>query len=292
MKKLTILLFLSIIFANLSAQNTDGIKNLEQKADQKMKTLQNNVEQRMKNLRAYMQNEKDWNQIVIGEAVETPISEEIDTTIIDRIEPMLPIPEYVDNTTNLEEELQLIKMEIEKKVESKPQQEIIEEIKAKGEITIPDQAQSSKVEIVSEKEIKEKLLEIEKTAIPSICPISDQYFISSGFGKRFHPILLRYKFHNGIDLAALKGTNIYATALGTVVKSGKNGNYGNYILIQHENGYETAYAHLNSIDVKVGEKVQQSDKIGTVGSTGRSTGYHLHYEVIKNKKRVNPQNYM
>ena len=114
--------------------------------------------------------------------------------------------------------------------------------------------------------------------------------ISSPFGPRRHPILGYTKLHTGVDFAARKGTPIKAGASGIIEKIGRVGGFGNYIRIRHANGYKTAYAHMAGFasGLKVGSQVRQGRVIGYVGSTGRSTGYHLHYEVRLNDKPVNP----
>ncbi|WP_421917929.1 M23 family metallopeptidase [Marinifilum sp.] len=155
---------------------------------------------------------------------------------------------------------------------------------------------NSKVNVSAEKAVgienhKASLIEVEKRSIPSAKPIYDKYRLSSKFGNRFHPILHRWRFHGGVDMACPKGTDIHVPADGVILKSGWNGGYGNYIKVKHGNGYETVYGHLSKVSVKKGQKVKKGDVIGKVGSTGRSTGSHLHYEIIKNKKRVNPERF-
>lgn len=114
--------------------------------------------------------------------------------------------------------------------------------------------------------------------------------ISSRFGMRRHPILKYQIHHAGVDFAAMRGTPIPAAADGVIVRLGRNGAYGKYIKIKHNSTYSTAYAHLHTYTngLRVGSAVKKGDIIGTVGSTGRATGAHLHYEVIKNGKQVNP----
>ena len=114
--------------------------------------------------------------------------------------------------------------------------------------------------------------------------------LSSNYGMRKHPILGYNKMHKGVDFAAPTGTPIFAAGNGVVEFAGKNGSYGNYIRIRHDNTYKTAYAHLNGFKKGIygGVRVKQGDVIGFVGSTGRSTGPHLHYEIIVNGKQVNP----
>ena len=114
--------------------------------------------------------------------------------------------------------------------------------------------------------------------------------LSSGFGWRLHPILGYSRLHQGADFAAPSGTPVMASGYGTVVFAGRHGGHGNYIKIRHQNGYETAYAHLSGYGrgVQVGSRVEQGQTIGYVGSTGLSTGPHLHYEVYVGGKAVNP----
>ncbi|MCH7936425.1 MAG: M23 family metallopeptidase [Proteobacteria bacterium] len=114
--------------------------------------------------------------------------------------------------------------------------------------------------------------------------------LSSGFGRRRHPILGYTKLHRGVDFAAPRGTPIYAAGNGVVVRSGRNGAYGNYVRIRHNGRYSTAYAHMRAINksARRGKRVKQGQIIGTVGSTGRSTGPHLHYEILAGGVRTNP----
>lgn len=114
--------------------------------------------------------------------------------------------------------------------------------------------------------------------------------LSSGFGKRRHPVLGYTKMHKGVDFAAPRGTPIYAAGNGVVVKSGRNGAYGNYVMIRHNGRYTTAYAHMRRIDksARRGKRVKQGQVIGYVGTTGRSTGPHLHYEILVGGRRTNP----
>ena len=127
--------------------------------------------------------------------------------------------------------------------------------------------------------------------IPAIMPVRDVELqrISSYFGHRTDPFYKIQKFHSGIDFAAPVGTKIYCTGDGVVeqVVLGNNG-YGNYIVIDHGYGYKTRYAHLKKALVKKGQKVSRGENIALMGNTGKSTAPHLHYEVIKNEKPINP----
>lgn len=116
--------------------------------------------------------------------------------------------------------------------------------------------------------------------------------ISSLYGSRIHPITGRRRFHDGLDIAANQGNGVFAYTDGRVVQAGWNGGYGVSILIDHGNGLKTRYGHLSKISVRVGQRVQTGERIGAVGSTGNSTGPHLHFEVIKNGKTKNPLNYI
>ncbi len=136
---------------------------------------------------------------------------------------------------------------------------------------------------------KEALL----AAMPAIQPIENKDLrrISSGYGYRYHPILKIGRMHNGIDFASNVGANVYATGAGTIKKAARVSGYGNLIEIDHGFGFVTRYAHLSKIEVRAGQKVKRGQIIGEVGNTGISTGPHVHYEIHKNGKIVNPINY-
>ena len=129
--------------------------------------------------------------------------------------------------------------------------------------------------------------------IPAIQPVANKDLrqTASGYGNRIDPIYKTVKFHAGMDFSAFTGTPVYATGNGVVRKAGWEGLYGNCIEIDHGFGYLTRYAHLHKIEVRVGQKVVRGQTIGRVGSTGKSTGPHLHYEVHVKGKVVNPINY-
>ena len=129
---------------------------------------------------------------------------------------------------------------------------------------------------------------------PKIFPLREKDLIrfASPFGYRTHPIYHIVKFHKGVDLTALRGTPVYATASGKViVATNAHDGYGKKVMIDHGNGYKTVYAHLNKINVKYGQIVNLATKIGEVGNTGRSISSHLHYEVRKDNIPVNPNAY-
>ena len=117
---------------------------------------------------------------------------------------------------------------------------------------------------------------------------TDGGVISSSYGVRTGPIEGGYDWHPGIDIAVDFGTPVYATAAGTVEQAGPNGGYGRYVRIAHGNGYETAYGHMSGIAVAAGQSVIKGEIIGFVGSTGYSTGPHLHYEVVADGQTIDP----
>ncbi|TDE42924.1 M23 family peptidase [Flavobacterium rhamnosiphilum] len=132
------------------------------------------------------------------------------------------------------------------------------------------------------------------SAIPAIQPVRNENLkqVASGFGYRTDPFTKVRKMHKGMDFTAKTGSPIYATGDGVVAKADNTASgYGNHIVIRHGFGYETLYAHLSKYKARAGQRVKRGDVIGYVGSTGRSEGPHLHYEVLKNKKVVNPLNF-
>ncbi|MCD9611428.1 M23 family metallopeptidase [Tenacibaculum maritimum] len=141
-------------------------------------------------------------------------------------------------------------------------------------------------EIVSLAKAKEKML----ASIPAIQPIKNQDLkrMASGFGMRMHPILKSRRMHNGMDFTAPTGTQIYASGNGAVIKAARSSTFGNVVYIDHGYGYKTIYAHMSKIVARKGQKVKRGDLIGYVGNTGRSAAPHLHYEVHKNGRPVNP----
>lgn len=130
-------------------------------------------------------------------------------------------------------------------------------------------------------------------SIPAIQPVSNKDLrqTASGYGMRIDPIYGTIKFHPGMDFSAPIGTDVYATGDGKVVAMGWETGYGNRIVIDHGFGYQTVYAHLSKFRTKLGKKVLRGEVIAEVGSTGRSTGPHLHYEVHVKGEVVNPVNY-
>ncbi|MBC7948475.1 MAG: M23 family metallopeptidase [Chitinophagaceae bacterium] len=134
---------------------------------------------------------------------------------------------------------------------------------------------------------KEQLL----SHTPAIQPVSNKDLsrIASGFGHRIDPVYKTVKMHAGLDFAAPQGTPIYATADGAIKLAGNSGNgYGNHVIVNHGYGYETLYGHMVRVKARSGQSIKRGEIIGWVGSTGKSTGPHCHYEVHKNGQRIDP----
>ncbi len=151
------------------------------------------------------------------------------------------------------------------------------------------------VKNIQKKINQDKVTAIQKTlllnSIPNGKPLAYRR-IASTFGYRIHPVTHKNSFHAGLDLPAKYGTPIYAPASGVVVYAAKKGAYGNFMLIAHSYGFKTAYGHLSRFAVKSGDYVSKGQKIAYVGSTGRSTGPHLHYEVRYLTKWLDPKKFM
>lgn len=144
-------------------------------------------------------------------------------------------------------------------------------------------------EIVSLAKEKENML----ASIPAVLPVKlqDLTRMASGYKWRMHPILKIRKFHKGMDFTAPVGTPIFASGNGEVIRAERSATFGNVVYIDHGYGYKTIYAHMSKIKAKRGKKVKRGDLIGYVGNTGRSVSAHLHYEVHKNDRAVNPINF-
>jgi len=161
-----------------------------------------------------------------------------------------------------------------------------------GSIDIESLKQQIRLTIESVGEIRE-YLKIERdiyVATPRGFPVRGD--ISSPYGNRQHPRSGRYDFHSGIDISTTPGNSVKATADGIVSFSGWSGGSGNLVVLEHGHGFSTFYAHNRKLNVKVGQKVKRGDVISYAGSTGNSTGPHVHYEIWKDGKPVNPITYM
>jgi murein DD-endopeptidase MepM/ murein hydrolase activator NlpD len=136
------------------------------------------------------------------------------------------------------------------------------------------------------------LMRVAVEKLPVAMPLKDAFRFSSSFGRRGDPFGAGRRMHAGVDMAAPRGTPVYSTADGVVIAAERESGYGNVVKIRHDFGLETVYGHLSRIRVKVGQQVSRGVQIGDMGSTGRSTGSHLHYEVRVNDQPVNPLTYL
>ncbi len=154
-----------------------------------------------------------------------------------------------------------------------------------------DLAIDSRNEIINEHQ--EDMKKLRHT--PSIRPVKGGR-VSAQFGRRLDPFLNKYRDHEGMDITAARGTDVYASADGKVIEAKNsytpNKSYGRYVIVDHGYGIQTKYAHLSKVLVRPGQTVKRRDVIGKVGSTGRSTGPHLHYEVIENEAKKDPRWYI
>jgi murein DD-endopeptidase MepM/ murein hydrolase activator NlpD len=154
----------------------------------------------------------------------------------------------------------------------------------------PDVELTKRVD-VAKMTIAEKKFLLEN--IPSGSPLSETY-VTSSYGTRNHPVLNKSSFHTGIDLRGARGTPVYSTANGVVEFAGyhKGSGYGNLLIIHNSFGFKTMYAHLDSVDVNVGDAVRKGEVIAKVGATGLSSGPHLHYEIRYVQRTVDPQRFI
>jgi Membrane proteins related to metalloendopeptidases len=123
---------------------------------------------------------------------------------------------------------------------------------------------------------------------PVIFPVKKPGRISSGFGMRYHPVYKVRKFHTGIDITGTKGTPVYASGNGVVIGKGYNSGYGYFVEIEHAGGFRSFYAHLSRTMVNIGDSVSIATQIACIGNSGVTTGSHLHYEIRKGKRYLNP----
>ncbi len=193
-----------------------------------------------------------------------------------------PIPDSA-RAKELEKEIQIAK------VEGMEESDLVNSIIS----TLNNLSSRVRAQQASFKEVTELVKNKEKllAATPAIQPVSNKDLkrIASGFGYRIDPVYKTVKLHPGLDFTSPSGTPIYATADGVIETAGNRGDgYGNLVIINHGFGYKTLYGHMYRIKTRVGQRVKRGEVIGWVGSTGKSTGPHCHYEVIKNGNKIDP----
>ncbi len=213
------------------------------------------------------------------------ILEERDNEIYRTIFESAPIPDSLRNGTGQA-------LDWEQSFALKDTRQLVAEIHQKMEelehrIGVQEQSLDTLNQLVQSKE--DMLM-----AIPAIQPVANRNLkgLVSGFGYRIDPIYKTPKMHTGLDFAAPVGTPVYATGNGRVIEAGMDhGGYGNHVIIDHGYGYQTLMAHLVKIKVRKHQQVQRGEVIGWVGNTGKSTGPHCHYEVIRHGEKLNPVHY-
>ncbi len=279
MKKYSLILFCILFSPAIWAQTMEEeLQRLETEYEKEQKSMSEKFDDYQENLKKTFENyetnvdktfkeflelENQWMRITLynEKPKEKNTDNDTENTVNEEIAPIEPQKETEPDKTPPQE----------KPVKEKPEKETP---KTNETPALPAEETSSK-----------------SLFIPSMNPISEKAVISSPFGYRTHPVYKRKIFHFGIDIAAAAGTPIYTTASGIVEQSGWSDSYGNYIIVNH-GAHKTVYAHMSKRISAAGSKVQKGDIIGLVGSTGLSTGAHLHYEVIKDGKKVDPQKYL
>lgn len=262
-------------FEQFKKNREQDFQSFKQKREAELKKMQQEYQDyynEMTGLKKYYVQKKDT---VKAKVVDDIISYE--TNISEALGQPIKVTEEIKYGTTAENKIYKINPRI--KYESKTEEK-------KDEVTPsvnqPVQDETPKVEETSSSAVT-----------PSLTPLPKQKaIITSPFGMRNHPTLGRPVKHNGIDFGSGRGTEIYAASNGKVVLAEFNSSFGNYIVIEHKDGQSTAYAHLDRLSVSKGDIVTKGQIVGYSGSTGRSTGPHLHYEVRTNGTPVNPKDYL
>ena len=206
---------------------------------------------------------------------------------------------FEDKFSQAEETLQVLKSagdEFKQLFSLDSKDEVLEataDIDYSGSLDLPDlieELQKARQEVEATREYLRMQKDV-YISTPKGYPVSD-YRLTSNYGRRPDPMDGIIKFHSGVDLACSQGTLIHATADGIVSHSGWTSGSGYVVVLEHGLGFSTIYAHNKTNAVKVGQQVRRGEVIGYVGSTGRTTGPHVHYEVLKNGKNINPAPYL
>ena len=254
-------LFMQIAYRYFPSANEERLMLENQRMQEKVDLVQQKVQQMSKQLRDI---EKRDNEVYRSIFEASPIPDSARAKMIENQQEQRLIATLTDKELNIS---------------------IIEQIKnLKSRLFTQNKSFDAIENMVKN---KEALL----AATPAIQPVSNKDLnrLASGFGYRIDPVYKTTKFHAGLDFAAPQGSPVYATADGVVEVAGNLGNgFGNHVVINHGFSYETLYGHMVRVKARVGQKVRRGEVIGWVGSTGKSTGPHLHYEVHKNGREINP----
>ena len=274
-------------------------------------------EKRDQELKQFIANEENWNLITTEEKgivkFEVPDKKNTETKIKEEATENIPVTKpntvtSISKSTSAKKTININPLEGKTKIKEEATENI--PVTKPNTVTSISKSTSAKKTInINPLEGKTKIKEEATENIPAtkpntvttiakstsleksgyIHPLSGStYRLSSTYGFRTHPVYKTRRFHSGIDLGTKENTPILSIESGTVVSAGFARGYGNYVVIKHNGGIKSAYAHMNKILVTKGEKVNKEDKIGLVGMTGTATGNHLHFEIIKDNKKINP----
>lgn len=275
--KYLLLIFLIFLYVNVNAQTNEEVERYKKEQQQKLDEYKKNQDQQIE---AYKKKQQEEIKKLRKEFLKYEKEREAEIAAF--------------KNKNINPTLQKKAAEAEKrnKLNDSPQVVDIEK-EAETDAPIEEPKKEAEVKVTPKKvESNNKKMEIEANR-PVFFPIDKKYPITSRYNKnRVHPVLKKKRPHNGIDFGAPKGTPVYAPADGIVeiVRSSKSA--GNWVMINHQNGYKSVYMHFDKFGVKEGQQVKRGQVIGYIGNTGYSTGPHLHYEVRHNNVPVNPVNFL
>ena len=314
MKKQGFLFICLFMFAfSVSAQNTGSKQRQDPFEEYKRRQMENQQkyekkftdykEKRKKELEALKNDYTDYVQ-GLGR-LHSQLKDEGDEEAAEHVKEIMEYEDAILNAS-VEDTKELRKEISELSFESLPSEEYAEEsipefkkkrIREKDDDTKAEEGAEEAVEKENDidSEASTTVLKAEKgdKYVPSLTPLpASKAVITSPFGVRMHPVLKREMKHNGVDFGSGMNAKIYAAANGTVTVAQYSKSFGNFVVIRHEDGYSTTYAHLEKMSVTPGETVKQGEVIGYSGNTGRSTGSHLHYEVRLNGVPLNPESYL
>lgn len=294
-KPLIAVLAFLLIYSSLSAQ-INSKKDLEQDFEKYKKQREQDYQEfkkkREEELKKMAQEYQDYYNEMMG--LKKYYVEKKDTAKANAVDEIISFEKTISNTLGNP-------IKVTEEVKISPKGEVVETIpvqqtKAEKEQTATQTTKPEKPSTIIEETEQETTfipLSSEGETVPILTPVPKlKSKITSPFGVRFHPTLGRPIKHNGVDFGSGRNAEVYAAANGKVILAEYNKSFGNYIIIEHKDGTSSVYAHLEKMTISKGQLVKKGDLIGYTGSTGRSTGPHLHYEVRVNGVPVNPAGYL
>lgn len=296
-------LVIAIILATTTNAQEEGKKKMEQDFEKYKQNreidFQNFKKQREEELKKMTQEYQDYYNSMMG--LKNYYVEKKDTAKANVVDDIIKFEESVSYVLGK-------RLKVTEVIAVTPKETIPEEEKPKEQAkphfikeNTPQEQQVAKVEETKPQPVPEEVkvettfipLPTDGDAIPVLTPLPRaKSKITSPFGLRMHPTLHRTIKHNGVDFGSGRNTEVYASANGKVVLAEFNKSFGNYIIVEHKDGTSSLYAHLEKINVSKGKQIRKGDLIGYTGSTGRSSGAHLHYEVRVSGVPVNPEGYL